>query len=97
MRRLMLGAAFCLLLPLTGCTGGPSTEPPPEINQACVSTGFGTGVLYAPEWVKPMGGATSAITWERLENGRIIFRSDTTNPLNGDFKRVWRPCGPKAY
>lgn len=88
MRSLTLSAAVCLLAPLAGCSGGPSTQPPAEISQACVSTGFGTGVLYAPEWVKPMGGATSAITWERLEDGRVIFRSDTTNPLNGDIKQV---------
>ena len=88
MRRLMLGAALCLLTPLSGCADGASKDPPAEIAEACVSTALGNGVLYAPEWVKPIVGATSAISWEPVADRKVIFRSDTTNPLNGGVKQV---------
>lgn len=87
MNRLIIGLAACGLL-VTGCDGGPSSQPPAEISQACISTNFGHDVLYAPEWIKPLTSATSMVTWEREGGDMIIFRSLTPNPLNGETKTV---------
>lgn len=95
--KLRLSGGICALaILMSGCSGQPSSEPPVEIAQACVSTNFGSDVLYAPEWVKPLIHTAGRATWAPEESGRIIFRSETPNPLNGETKTVSVLFAPAA-
>lgn len=96
MKLRLLSGICAAVFSVTACTSQPSLEPPTEIAQACVSTNFGNDVLYAPEWVKPLINAAGQATWAPEEEGRVIFRSETPNPLNGGAKIVSVLFAPAA-
>lgn len=64
-----------------------SSEPPAAIARGCVTTLYGTEVLFAGEWVKPIAGQGADVTWERVDQG-YVFRSARSNPLNGETNTV---------
>lgn len=80
MNRLIMGMAACGML-ATGCDGGPSSQPPPEIAEACMPTMMGIYQLPAAEWVKPLTDPGRG-RWESSPEHGVIFRGERRNPLN---------------
>ena len=95
--------AAALTLALAACSNQPTAEPPAVIARACVSTNSGNGVLFAPEWVKPLMGR-HVTSWQTTDGQDVIFRVEQANPLNGTttvvsllFAPVAQPVKQASY
>lgn len=81
----LFGGVCAAALVVSGCGGGPSSQPPAEIAQACVA--FGEVMFQTEEWLKPITYGADSVTWEKTDGGDIV-RALSTNPLNGEIREV---------